>query len=182
MQINNNFNRFSSPQFGMALKLNKGAEKYLQKQGMETLEKLSKAGEDMADFKYWDLEVNENGLRVKSKRFANGYVNPKLNTDRDPNRFSSFTDVVIDTTYKGINGPIDQKYPLYFDLGSNEKAVKVFNEFPKLDYVDKNIALANLLESKDAKIAAEEAVKKDAAQIKNNFISDLFEKFGNKQV
>ena len=30
------------------------------------------------------------------------------------------------------------------------------------------------------KILKEEAAKKDAAQAKNNFISDLFEKFGNK--
>ena len=180
MQINNNFNRFSAPQFGMALKVNKGAQEYLQKQSMNTLEKLAQAGKDMADCKFWDLEVNEKGLRVKSKRYANAYINPEINRDRDPNRFKSFTDVTFNTIYDGINGPTGQKYPLYLDLASNEKAAKVYNEFPKLDYVDRNIELTNLLEARDAQKAAEEAAKKDAAQAKNNFISDLFEKFGNK--
>lgn len=182
MQINNNFNRFSAPQFGMALKVNKGAQEYLQKQSMDTLEKLAQAGKDMADFKFWDLEVNEKGFRIKSKRFANAYINPEINRDRDPNRFKSFTDVTFDTVYDGINGPKGQKYPVYFDLGTNEKAAKVYNEFPKLDYVDKNIELTKLLETRDVQKAAAEAAKKDAAQAKNNFISDLFEKFGNKQV
>ena len=180
MQINNNFNRFSSPQFGMALKVNKGAQEYLKKQSMDTLEKLAQAGKDMADCKFWDLEVNEKGLRVKSKRYANAYINTEINRDRDPNRFKSFTDVTFNTIYDGINGPKGQNYPIYMDLGSNEKAAKVYNEFQNLDYVDKNIALTNLLEARDAQKAAEEAAKKDAAQAKNNFISDLFEKFGNK--
>lgn len=40
MQINNNFNRMSAPQFGMALKLKPSAPEYLQKQSVKFLTRL----------------------------------------------------------------------------------------------------------------------------------------------
>lgn len=182
MQIKNNFNRFSSPQFGMALKLNKGAQEYLRDQSMDTLKKLAQAGKDMADFKYWDLEVHEKGLRVSSKYNITAYANPTLSTKPDPNLFKSFTYFNINAAYDSSSVfPKGSVWPITIKTGSNEKATKMYNEFSKLDYVDKNIELTKLLEAIDTQNAAEEAAKNDAtSQAKNNFISDLFEKFGNK--
>ncbi len=183
MQISNNFNRYSAPKFGMALKLNKGAEEYLQKQSMGTLEKLNKAGEEMKKFKFWDLEVNSNGLRIKSKSAGNAYINPEVLTDRNPNTYKSFTDVTINTTYDGNNlYPKGSPYPIMFETGSNEKAVKLYNDFQSLDYVDKNIELTKLLEKQHAERAEDAAAKNQAKALKDSFISSMFDKFGNKQV
>ena len=60
MQVNNNV---QSPNFGMALKLQKGSKEALKKLPMETIEKLQKAGEDLKDtqleiLKYCDVLVD----------------------------------------------------------------------------------------------------------------------------
>lgn len=183
MQINNNMNRFSAPQFGMALKVNDGAEKFLKGKSMEALEKLAKAGDEMKDFKFWDLEVGENGYRIKSKRYANAYNSPSLDIDRDPNQYKSFNDFNINIVYDGEIGPKGQKYPLMFDFPNNDAAVKAYNKYNNFTSdEDKYIELTKMLETNDVEKAAKTAQEKKASDAKDNFISELIGKFGNKKI
>ena len=183
MQISNNMNRFSAPQFGMALRINNGAEKFLQGKSMQTLEKLSKAGEEMKDFKFYDLEVWEKGYRIKSKRYANAYISPALDMERDPNKYRTFNDVTISTIYDGVSGPNGQKYPLMFEFSNNDEAVKAYNKYKNFTSdEDKYIELTKMLETKDVEKAAKEAQEKKAIDAKDNFISGLMDKFGTKKI
>ena len=59
MQVNNNP---STQNFGMALKITKGSEEFLKKQSAETLNKLGKIGEEMKDYKFWDLKLTKDGF------------------------------------------------------------------------------------------------------------------------
>ena len=104
MQISNNFNRFSAsqPQFGMALKIKKGAEKFLKNQSNETLQRLGKIGDDIADFRHFDLEVGEHGYAVKLQENAE-YIRPKYMQEgpsfrdpKDPNAQGPFDCTDID--------------------------------------------------------------------------------------
>ena len=54
MQIRNNL---QSPNFGMALKIKQEAIESLRKAPLDNIIKLNKAGEELKDFKVWDLEV-----------------------------------------------------------------------------------------------------------------------------
>lgn len=178
MQINNNFNRYSAPQFGMALKVNKGAGKFLEKYSMETLQKLEKAGDEMADFKHWDLEVNEYGLRIKSKEFANAYLDPRVNPSSMETRLGRFT---IDTTYDGVMGPKGKPYNLTFVTEDSASAKAAYDKFSKLDYFDKHIELTKLLEQKSAKQTVQERIAAEQKAIKDGLIAKLMNKFGSKQ-
>jgi len=56
MQVNNNV---QSPNFGMALKISKGAKQALKELPMETIENLQKAGEKLKDTKFYHVKVND---------------------------------------------------------------------------------------------------------------------------
>lgn len=56
MQVNNNV---QSPNFGMALKISKGAQQALKELPMETIERLQKAGADLKDTKFYHVEVSD---------------------------------------------------------------------------------------------------------------------------
>lgn len=57
MQINNNS---SSQNFGMALKISKGARKALQNASLTEISNLQKAGEELKDTKFYHVAVDEN--------------------------------------------------------------------------------------------------------------------------
>ncbi len=73
MQINNNV-QYSRPAFGMALRIDKGAEKFLTEQTNETLRKLGELGKEFKNYKYWHLDVNDKGYEiVENKSFGRCY-------------------------------------------------------------------------------------------------------------
>ena len=57
MQINNNY---SSPNFGMALRISKGARKALENASFDEIEALEKAGKELKDTKFYHVAVDEN--------------------------------------------------------------------------------------------------------------------------
>lgn len=57
MQVNNNI---QSPNFGMALKIEKGARKALQNCSLETLKDLERAGADLKNTKFYHVNVDDN--------------------------------------------------------------------------------------------------------------------------
>ena len=72
MQIINNV---QSPNFGMALKINKWAKKDLCKMSMKTIQDLQKAGEELKDTKYYHVVV-DNNLEVGIKADKDAYFGP----------------------------------------------------------------------------------------------------------
>lgn len=56
MQINNNV---QSPNFGMALKISKGAKEALKDLPMETIKDLQKAGEELKNTQFYHVKVND---------------------------------------------------------------------------------------------------------------------------
>lgn len=69
MQVNNNY---SSPNFGMALKISKGAKKALENASFDEIKALQKAGEDLKDTKFYHIAVDEN-LKCKLQADKNAY-------------------------------------------------------------------------------------------------------------
>lgn len=76
MQVNNNV---QSPNFGMALKLQKGSKEALKKLPMETIEKLQKAGEDLKDTQFYHVEVADDlSAKITADKDAYFGLFPKL--------------------------------------------------------------------------------------------------------
>ena len=69
MQINNNC---SSPNFGMALKISKGARKALENASFDEIKTLQKAGEELKDTKFYHVAVDEN-LKCNLQADKNAY-------------------------------------------------------------------------------------------------------------
>lgn len=69
MQINNNC---SSPNFGMALKISKGARKALENASFDEIEALEKAGKELKDTKFYHVAVDEN-LKCNLQANNNAY-------------------------------------------------------------------------------------------------------------
>lgn len=69
MQINNNC---SSPNFGMALKISKGARKALENASFDEIKALQKAGEELKDTKFYHVSVDEN-LKCTLQADKNAY-------------------------------------------------------------------------------------------------------------
>ena len=183
MQINNNFNRFSAPRFGMALKIKPEAAEFLKKQSMQTLEQLKKAGEEMADFKHWDLEVGQNGYRVKAKQYANAYIKPTINETRNPHQFNkSFDDIQVDVVYDGssVTGPKGKKYTLGFIYKNNSEACKKYDMFKNCSDLDRNINLTKELEAQYLEKERAKAQEDSARALKNDFIDNLMTSFKAK--
>ena len=178
MQIINNFNRANTPQFGMALKINKGAEEYLQDKSMAFLKRLEQAGEDMADFKHFDLVLSTDGFSVKHKTLPCEYINPHVPVpSQNPHNFPYLTDFIVDTTYV----PFNKKSTLYFEFGDNAETCKAYDAITGAkDDLARHSILTKLLEERAAKKAAKEAEEAAKQAEKDGFINSLFSKFGSK--
>lgn len=75
MRIGNNFSTYNSkPQFGMALKI-KSADG-LKNMGRSTLNNLEKLGEELKDYKFWDLNIVKDGITITSKTDNTIYHSP----------------------------------------------------------------------------------------------------------
>lgn len=101
MQVNNNV---QSPNFGMALKI-KCTAKDLENAGAQVIERLGKAGEELADTKYWDLEVLKGSgssplqYRVNGNFCANAYIGDIRGKAIPRDEF-----LTIKSTWDGIEG------------------------------------------------------------------------------
>lgn len=84
MQINNNY---SSPNFGMALKISKGAKKALENASLDEIKALQKAGEDLKDTKFYHVSVDEN-LKCKLQADKNAYFG-RFDTNMYGTRYGS---------------------------------------------------------------------------------------------
>ena len=68
MEVNRNY---QSPNFGMALRIKKGAKEALQDCSMETIKQLQEAGEKLKDTKFYHVVVNDDlSAEVKAPKDA----------------------------------------------------------------------------------------------------------------
>lgn len=176
MQINNNV---QSPNFGMALKITKGGVDYLKK-NPKYLEKLGQIGEEMKDYKHWDLFVTESGFAAKPKEFLkNGYydfvsanpaklsITPQTNSITLKSRYSDFANK-------------NQEAAIRFDDLKPGQAQAIVNKFENMKYnmLEQFSELVRMLENKSAAEAAKKAAAEASANKITNTVNDLVSKFG----
>lgn len=142
MQINNNFNRANTQQFGMALRVKPGGEQYLQNKTIGYFKRLVHGGKDMCDFKHYDLEIHGDGLRVVNKLTGEYYLNPHTESCYRPIKSKSYTDLQLFVKSSSSSQDINKT----FDLKTNDKAIKAYNVFENGDILDRQILLTQLLE------------------------------------
>lgn len=148
---------------------------------MQFLERLEKAANDMVDFKYYDMEVGKEGLRVKSKNAANAYKDPVLSCPAY-SPFMHGKSLELKATYVGNAGPAKgSDYDLIFSFNSKEEAHKAFAKMESADSLDRHILLTRLLEDKEALLAAQKAKEESAKAQKDSFISKLMNNFGTEK-
>lgn len=178
MQINNNTQcpYPKSTSFGMAVKITKDGADYLRKQGIQTLEKLSAIGEEMKDYKHWDLFVTEDGFVARPKAtLKNGFMDF---VRIDPsNIFPKSLEIEIKSRYSNFANKGDDARIIFDGLKDGE-AVKIAQKIKEENTLGRFAELIRLLEKRDAKIAAEEAAKAAEEAKRSSMVNDLISKFG----
>ncbi len=177
MQINNTQCPYpKSTSFGMAVKITKGGADYLRKQGTATLEKLSTIGDEMKDYKHWDLFVTEDGFVARPKaNMKNGF---KDFVRIDPsNIFPSSGQIRIESRYSDFGNKGEEANILIEGLKDGE-AVKIAQKIKEETTLGRFAELIRLLEKRDAKTAAEEAAKAAEEAKRSSIVNDLISKFG----
>lgn len=188
MEIRNNV---QSPNFGMALKISKGARKALADSSIETVQKLQKAGEELKDTQFFHVKVdNDLGAKIESDenayfglfgRTGDEYSATKYGESKTDGRMVTDDRIIlIDNKHGTIAGigryvPFQETKPFYNAWG----ALGPYNTVQNVN------ELANIAKILD-KVAAEkhyqslaEASKKLAEQSKiNNAIDNLMDAFG----
>ncbi len=178
MQISNNMNRFHSPNFGMALKITQKGQKFLENQSMNVLGKIAKTGEEMNDYKFWDLVVDGNGYNIIKKDRLIRYTSPMLEKEADPNKMQFMKSVKIKADRYTSSSQAASH--LTFEYPNNDSAIKAYDKFSKLPEEERYIELTRMLEQQSAQIAEDQKFAQKAMEEKQNFVADLFEKFGTK--
>lgn len=183
MQINNNV---QSPNFGMAMKI-KCSPKDLEAAGLQVLENLAKAGEELANTKYWDLEVlagqraGQLRYRVNGNHCANAYIGRIRGKEVPHNEF-----LTIKSTWDGTDGVGGKKKgeacETVMRLANKEAALKAYDALDTAYELDNAVAATKVLDEwttfQRAQRAAEDVVSEQTQQA----AADLFKKFGSVEI
>lgn len=178
--------------FGMSLKIQPGAEKYLRKLSVEQLEKLKKLGEEFSNYKYVDLTYNNSGKFILNlKQGGNKYSNPSVNLDTSHiqdayDYFGKSIAVEPCVTLKGEwEGAEDifhkngQSVSNTYNMHSVKAAQDLVKNFGKAhDFIDRIAVIARAFEQKfaiDEKMFRSKSAKHDKIA---NLTDDLMNKFG----
>lgn len=172
-------NRLHSPQFGMALKITPKGQEFLKKQSIDILEKLAKAGDEMTDYHFWDFVIDENGYNIVSNDKLLKYTSPLLTTEMNPNTYRFAKEIKISVT-RNI-GDTKQSEHLLFEFPNNEAAIATYNKYSKLPIEDKNLELTKMLEKRSKQQAENKKFQEMAQAEKENFISNLMNKFSTQE-
>ncbi len=181
MEIRNNV---SSPNFGMALKI-KCTPDDLAKAGSTVLEKLGKAGEELADTKYWDLEVlkGANGLqyRVNGRYCANAYVDGIHGKEKPHTEF-----LTIKSTWDGTDG-VGGKHKgeaceTVIQLANREAAIKAYENLQGTYGLDNAVEATKILDDWTSFQTAKRNDVKTAEQEAQAKAADLFKKYGSIEI
>ena len=171
MQVNNNP---STQNFGMALKITKGSDEFLKKQSAETLNKLGKIGEEMKDYKFWDLKLTKDGFIAEPSQtnvwFKHGSFKNDFSVEKRGNDF------LLKSTYAST-AEKDKPARVLISRSCADFETEKEN-FNKVNILDRFAAAVRLLEKNSAKEAEEEALKATRIAEINAKANDLMSKFG----
>ena len=172
MQVNNNP---SNQNFGMALKITKGSEEFLKKQSVETLNKLGKIGEEMKDYKFWNLKLTEDGFIAEPSQMDVWLKHGSFKNDFRVERYDNAS-FLLKSTYAST---AEEDKPARMLISKSCADFETEKEnFDKLNIFDKFVAAVRLLEKNSAKEAEEEALKAARIAEINAKTNDLMSKFG----
>ncbi len=182
MQVNNNY---SSPNFGMALKIKPEAMESLKKAPMETLETLERIGENLKDTKYYHMEILENLEPRITSPYANKYrgffdVKPTDKSDKlSPSNFLTFSTLWDGTEIYGYNkGKKIQEAIQYASSEAADAAYKKISSAPT--ELEKIAMITKELDNREIERVAQEKANKELTEAVENKANDLFSKFGSK--
>ncbi len=178
-QINNNY---SSPNFGMALRIKPEAMQALKKAPMETLESLEKIGDNLKDTKHYHMEILKDLEPRITSPYANKYrgsfevLRPSENRDSDILTFNTIWD---GTEMYCNKGDKVQEAILY---ASKEAALEAYQRIQAAPTrLEKAALLTRELDNREIERVAQEKAKKELAEAIENKANDLFSKFGSKE-
>lgn len=182
MQVNNN--NVQSPNFGMALKI-KCTPDNLAKAGSDVLDKLGKAGEELANTKHWDLEVlnGTNGLqyRVNGRHCANAYVGGIHGKSEPHNEF-----LTIKSTWDGTDDVCGKHKgdacETIMQLANKEAALKAYETLHGTYGLDNAVKATKVLDDWTTFKTAKDGAIKAAEQEAQAKAADLFKKYGNIEI
>lgn len=178
MQINNNPQcpQPKSTSFGMAVKITKEGADYLRRQSPKTLEKLSAIGEEMKDYKHWDLLVTDKSYVAKPREFLKSGYKDYITVDDSyispHSRALNLNTVYSDFADKGTKATI-----VIDDLKEGE-AAEIAQRIKAEDHLGRFAETIRLLEQKSAKEAAQKAYEEAEKAKISGMVDDLVSKFG----
>ena len=181
-----------SPNFGMALKISKGAQAKLKDLPMSTIEKLQKAGEDLKDTRFYHVKVDDN-LSTKLTADKDAYFGPfkteKYSTHYGTERNGNGEDVIsdrilmIDKLKSRPYSPEGYKETIagvarYVPYGESEPFFDVWGLAPynKINDTDSLACIAKILDGVAVDKYAETAEKLKAANLEKTRVSEAVDK------
>ena len=172
MQINNNP---SVQNFGMALRIDKGAKAVLNECCPELIESLQKAGKEMADTKFYHIEVDPQ-LNTKMVADKDAYFGI-FKSDEFPNAFSTDKNVIILGNSYGVsrNVPYGETAP-FFNVWDATGALCTAKDAERMAKVAKALDKAAVQKYAEslARLEAEDAQKAQVAKA----VGSLLDEFG----
>ena len=190
MQVNNNV---QSPNFGMALRINKNAQKALKELPLETIEQLQKAGEELKNTEFYHVGIFE----------KDGKLSAAIESDKDAyfglfkerNRYSATRNGITKENGKVVpddriimidQGGVDcYGVSRYMPYGENKPFYNTWGHFGPIDTPSQVSELATVAKLLDS-VAQEKYVEQQAKIAKEvierekvvGAVENLIDKFG----
>ena len=176
MQVNNNH----SPNFGMALRISPSAKGKLQKESLEYLSNLRKAGEELKGHKYVDVDLGENLSPVVNRRgCANAYKDffkpVKLSDDA----------IEVETRWAGneVGGmKFGEKYTAYLKFANAKEAAGAYESLQKANERGTLASAVEFAKAQEKSSAHRAFVEEQQAQLQarvNEEVEKLMNDFPN---
>lgn len=186
MQVNNNH---SAQNFGMALKIKPEALPVLRTKSSDFLNRVAKAGEELKNTKYWDVEIgaskNNKDLEyvVNGRHYANAYtchIRPK----EEPRDEFLTLKAVWAGTEDVCGRQVGDECETVMQMANKDAALKGYAKLKEHKYYDglENATNATkVLEEWTTSQAERQAHSVEDYRNRQNLANDLFDKFGIKE-
>ncbi len=163
--------------FGMALKITKPALEALEKSNMETINRLTRIGEDLADTKFYHLEIGD-GLKPRiDSTSANSYVGSFVPLDPNDNV------LVFKAVWDGSESLGLQKgkdYNIAFAFENRKAAQAAYEKIKKLDIIDRAAELTKMLDKRAVEKEAKKAEQRVERMKVREAAAKLMSRFGGE--
>ncbi|MCI1273794.1 MAG: hypothetical protein LKG27_05095 [Clostridiaceae bacterium] len=165
-----------STNFGMALRINPSAQKALENAPLDTIKSLQRAGEELKDTKFCDLEIGENLTPRIDSVYANAFV-PPFTLIKPLDEF-----LTIATKWDGteLNGLAKgSAYHASMKFENTKAALEAYNSLKDIHTnLDRAIALTKMFDNEFIRKDAIENSKKVSQENIKHMAQDLMSKFG----